>query len=653
MNKINSFFLTLVTLYVSLVAGAQDNARVSATWQVQKYDLHVTVPQTESDRNILVKARLDLKNVSAAPASTLTLRISPDASVSNVAVNGSQNQFTKGEEKIVTGSLQRIVVRVPTVQSGANLSVAVDYAINLKENGGLASLSPLGAQLLPLSFWYPTPNSWIFPRGADSAPYKLTVNSGERTTVISSGAAATRGYEQKVAGQPFFVSGDFDVTQSSGVSVYLPKGADAEQQKRASEIAALAAEAKTFTTGLLGNTADTPVRIVAVARGGGFNGGGTILLDETVFRRLKLDSLTVTAIAEAVAKIWLGNSVPLSGDGSGVVREGLSKFIATQFLENKFGKEIADVERLRQRAAYASVSTRDAPLTNVSPADDYYYAAVGNKGAMVWRLLAKRVGSEQLFGAVKAGMQDGALSLAEVRAAFSNEKEMLDPLFDQVTDINLLVGLPQPAGAETKVALRNLGSIDATVNVAATMSNGQIMVAPATIRQKSFGEVAFKTANKITRVEVDPEKFYPQTDYSDDIAPREMTESDPLLAVKRLFDKQNYAGAESVGRAVLKSFPQYDDVRVLVGRSLIAQNKNAEAEREFKLILDSRLPSARSVAWAHVGLSEIALKNNQTAQAVKYADLAVQSDAEYGASLAARSIRTRANAPGAIDDAVR
>ena len=62
---------------------------------------------------------------------------------------------------------------------------------------------------------------------------------------------------------------------------------------------------------------------------------------------------------------------------------------------------------------------------------------------------------------------------------------------------------------ETKSHLRNTGPVDVTVNVAATMANGERMTAPATIRAKSFGEIAFKTANKIARVEIDSEKLYP------------------------------------------------------------------------------------------------------------------------------------------------
>ena len=134
----------LIALFVLSSAGtsaAQNTARVSATWKVDRYDISATLPQVETDRNLSAKAKLDLTNVSTGAASTLTLRISPAAEVSSVSLNGATADFTKGEEKIGTGALQRIVVRVPTVQAGGTLAVTVDYKLSVKENSGLTSIS--------------------------------------------------------------------------------------------------------------------------------------------------------------------------------------------------------------------------------------------------------------------------------------------------------------------------------------------------------------------------------------------------------------------------------------------------------------------------------------------------------------------------------
>ena len=649
--KIFQTAIFLIILIYTHSIFAQDESRITATWQVQKYDITANLPQTETDRNLTVKAVLNLQNVSSRPASTVTLRISPNAEVSGAKVNDAPAEFTKGEEKIGNGTLRKIVMRVPSIQSGASVSVAVDYKLNVRENSGLNTLSPVGSQFLPLSFWYPTPNSWYFARGADSAPVRLQVDSANGETIVASGTSSGNSFDQKLSGQPFFLSGSWDSINANGVSVLIPKGT--EDKSRVNELAQIALDAKNYTATLLGNAPDVPLRIVAVKRGAGFSSGGTIFINESVLRRQKIDSLTAMTIAESIAKIWIGNAVSANGDGFGAIREGLPRYVATLFLENKYGKDIADLERTRQRTAYAAVAKRDSPLTTAAPIDDYYYATVTNKGAMIWRLLAKQVGQNEFFNALRLQMSDGNLSLSELRTAFSAQKEFLDYSFDQITDTNLLVGLPQPNGAQTKIALRNFGAIDATVNIVATTANGEKLNAQTTIPAKKFSEVTFKTNNKIVRAEVDTDKLYPQLDYSDDVAPSEFRDSDAILAVKRAFDQQDYASAEKNARTVLQNAPRFDDVRTWLGRALAAQGKTADAEKEFRAVLDEKLPTARSLAWANVGLGEIALKNNQNSNAAKFFDDAVRADADYGATLAARQGRIKANALAATDESIK
>ncbi|MGC2235372.1 MAG: hypothetical protein WA584_04385 [Pyrinomonadaceae bacterium] len=634
---------------------AQSENVPSKTWEVQKYDITASLPQAETDRYLTVKAVLNLKNVSSGAASRLTLRISDKAEISGVKVGGAAGDFSKNEEKISNSlSLQRASIIVPSVQPNQSVSVEVDYKLKVDENSGLNALSPVGSQFLPLSFWYPTPNSWYFARGADFAPFSIAV-AGTQNEFIASGDKRSKDllFEQKLNGQPFFVTGNWDNVNANGVAVYLPKGAGAEEQKRANELANLASEAKTFAASLLGTTLDTPLRIVSVKRGAGFAGGGTILVDESTFRRQKIDSQTAMTIAESIGKMWLGGSVQVDGDGFGVVREGLPRFIATQFLEQKYGKEIADVERLRQRTAYSAVAKRDSPLNIVSPLDDYYYSVVANKGAMVWRLLSKKIGQDEFSNVLRANIKDGNLSLNELRAGFSAQKDFLDYAFGQITDMNLLIGLPQTDGAQSKIALRNTGSVDATVNILALTANGEKLTAQSTIPAKSFGEVIFKTANKIARVEIDNDKFYPQTDYSDDVAPREFNESDSLLAIKRAFDKQKFDEAEKNALAALKTMPRFDDARIYLARSYLAEGKTGEAEKEFRAVLDEKLPTARSLAWANLGLGEIDAKAGQKTRAAGFFEEAIKADAEYGATLAARQGRNNAGASAVSDETIK
>ena len=632
----------------SLNALAQDNARGAVVWQVQKYDLTASV----ADRFLTAKTTLNLQNVGNAAGTTLTLRISPRAEVSAVTVNGAAGTFTKREEKLgASASLQRIVVGVPSTAPNGNLTVSVDYKLKVDENSGLNEVSPVGAQFLPLAFWYPTPNSQYSTRGADFAPFHLAVNSSE--TVISSGTSSGSSFDQKLNGQPFFITGNWDKVQEKGVSIFLPKGAGEIEKKRAAELANLAVEAKTFAASLLGGVTETPTNIVAVRRGSGFSDAGTILLNAGVFQRQKIDSGTAMTIAEAVAKTFLGNAAAVRDDGYGVIREGLSKYIATQFLEKQFGKDAADIERLRQRTSFAAVAERAAPMSRITPIDDFYYAVVANKGAMVWRMLAKTVGEQPFYDTLRAQMQTGNLTLANLRAGFPAQKDFLDYEMDQPTDMNLLAGLPQSGGGQAKAALRNLGNFDAAVSVAGTTDKGERLIVQATVRKTGFGEAVFNTPAKLVRVEVDAEKLYPQTDYSDDVAPREFGGADAILAIKQAFDKQDFATAEKYARAALQTMPHFDDVRTWLGRALLAQSKTAEADKEFHAVLNEPLPTARSLAWANVGLGEIALKANQNSAAAQFFDEAIKADAEYGATLAARLGRDKAEPNSATDESIK
>jgi hypothetical protein len=639
--KMKTFF-SILLVWLSFVAAIEGQTSASKTWQVQRYDLVVNLPQDEKVRQIPIQASLNLKNISGASAGVLTLRISPSAEISAVQINGASAEFSKSEEKISpTSSLQRIVIRFAPAAPNSILTVSIAYKLNIKDNTAVAALSPVSVQLLPLSFWYPTPTSWFFTQGGDSAPFRLTVNGSAGQTVVSAGKLTAGAFDQSLNGEPFFAAGKWEVSEQNGVSVYMPAGAGADAQKRAGELASLLFDAKAFVEQMLGKAPDVPLRIVSVRRGAGFGSGGVVTVDEAVFRRSKIDSQTAMSIAEAAAKLWIGNAVTVTGEGYGAISEGLTRYIATQFIENKYGKDVADIERLRQRTSYAAVAKRDSALSKASPLDDFYYPEVANKGAMIWRLVAKRLGQTEFFNTVRANMQDGNLNIAELRAALSSQKDVLDYLFDQVTDMDLQIGLPQVTATGATSALHNTGAIDVTVDVTATTETGQKLTAPATIKATNFGEITFKSNSRIARVEIDSDKLYPQTEYANDVMPSVSTDSDPLLAVKRLFDKQDFAGAESLGRKLLGDLPRSGDLRIWLARALLAQSKNADAEKEFRAVLDEKLPAARSLAWANVGLGEIASRSNQKDVALKYAEAAIIADADYGASLAARVLRNK------------
>lgn len=657
----------LVALIVSFDLRAQDEAR--AAWQVTNFD--ITVANLSTERALNARATLNVHNVGRGSGSTLTLRINTKAEIKSVTIGGATAPYRILPEP--RGGGQRILITLPnTIAANDSISVTVEYRLPVEDNAGTAAISPVGSQFLPSAMWYPAPNTAFAVRGPDYAPFRLTVNNA---TAVSSGVEKSAGgnsvFEQTLNAQPFFVTGDWDRVDggatAAGITTLIPKGSGDEERKQAQNLMTLTANARTFYATLFGAAPELPVRLIAVRRGAGFDDAGAILLSEGALRRKKVDATTALGIAEATARIWIGANSAVRGEGYGVLREGLARYVAALFIEKEFGADAANEERARQRLAYASIAKRDAPLARTTALDPTYFNSVGNKGAMVWRLAAGLLGREAFLGLVRdalaAAQKDlDGFTLTRLRTALSDRggatmKSILDSELDQPTDMDLLVGLPQQQGGQWTAALRNIGSFEAKVAVAGTTSAGQRVTAQATIPPHDFAQVSFSSPTPITRIEVDPEKLYPQLDYTNDIAPRQIDVSGSLGEAMRLFGTQDFAKAESLTKQLVASAPEMQEARVLFARALLAQNKLDEAEREFKQLAENRLPTPSTLAWTAIGLGEIALRRGQAKEAVRLFSEAARADAEYAASLNARAARIRAEAAAAstpaIDESVK
>ncbi|MDT4898728.1 MAG: hypothetical protein QOH25_3805 [Acidobacteriota bacterium] len=663
----NFLILSFISLIYSIpFAHAQDEQ--TAAWRVTRFDITAALPSA-NERALTARAQLTVRNVGRGAGSSLTLRLNPKAEIKAASVEGATAIFRAGD---IRNDLQLVRMTLPTpVAPGGNVNVTLDYRLPVTDNSGLAALSPSASQFLPLSSWYPAHSTVASPRGTDVAPVRLTINGASGETVISSGRVNGQAFDQTLNSQPFFLTGSWDVSDGSGdakgVSAFFPKGAGEDARKQADELIALAASARAFYAGLLGAAPDVPIRLVAVKRGAGFNDGGTVLLDAAAFRRTKVDAASVLLIAETVARMWIGGIAPVRGEGGGVLHEGLTRFLAALFLEKQFGREVADAERGRERLAYAAIAKRDTPLARTLPLDPTYYNSSANKGAMVWRLVEHAMGRDALMTVLRTALQRSAsdaegFNLASVRAALVERggeglKSLLDYELDQPTDMDLMIGLPQQRGNQWVAALRNTGAVDASVTVVGTTSTGERLNVQANVPSRNFGEAVFNTPARLTRVEVDPDKIYPQLDYANDLTPRIAQTEDALAEATAKFVKQDYTGTEAAAREMLALSPRMQEARILLARALLAQNKLDEAEKEFRVVLDERLPTPFALAWGNVGLGEISLRKGQAAEAARHFNDAVRADADYASSLAARNGRIKAeaaaNAAPAPDDSAR
>ena len=667
---VNGLLLIAALFVASAAARAQQPAEGGPAWQVLAFDVNVNAAGAGgAERAIVARATITARNVGGAAGRTLTLRLNPAAKIDAASVGGEAARVTPGRD--ARAQLQTAQLALPApVAPGSTVTAALDYRLPVAENSGLAAVTPAGLQFLPLSHWYPAPNTPVAPRGADYAPVRLTVTglpSGD--AVVSSGrATATGGFEQALNAQPFFVTGRWETVEGAGeargVAAMLRQGAGADERRGAEALVNLAASARAFYSALLGPAPDAPLRLVGVGRGAGFESGGTLLVNHASFRRQKVDSVTAVQVAETVARLWVGGATGVEGEGAGAVREGLPRFLAALFLEKQFGKQAADAEWMRMALLYATAAPRDAPLSKITPAFDTYYNATSNKAALVWRILMNAAGREAFLGLLRGQFSQGAgraVSLASLRARLAEAggdraSILMSSLFDLPTDTDLLVGLPvQRAGAWVS-NLRNTGSFDVEVTVQALTERGERLTATSRVPAKDFGEAQFRTASKIVRVEVDPEKLYPQTNFANDTVPQApgLVEA---VEQARIQLGQQPARAEALARELLARVPASEEARVVLARALLEQNRLDEAEREFRAALDSPLPLPATLAWGNIGLGEIALRRNRAADAARLFDAAARAEADYATVFAARSSRIKAEAAAgaapAVDEQVK
>ena len=663
---------TLVAPFASARAQQPSEGTGGPAWQVTQYD--ITVTPDAAGRSFAARAVVTARNVGTGPGRTFTLRLSPAAKIDSASVGDSAARPTLGTDSLT--KLQTARLQLPSdVAPGGTITAVIEYRMPLAENSGLASISPEGLQLLPLSNWYPTPNTTVAPRGADYAPVRVNVKGyssaeqGEGERLVSTGRAVQGGgYEQLLNSQPFFVTGKWQTVEGSGdargVSALLPAGSGADERKEAEALVGLASAARAFYSTLLGPSPDSPVRLIGVRRGAGFDSAGTLLLDNAVFRRGKIDSVTAVRVAEAVARLWVGGAAGVEGEGAGVVREGLARYLALLFVEKQFGKPAADAEWMRTALLYAPIAERDAPLSKLTPAYDTYFNSATNKGALAWRIVAGALGRDA-FASVLRGQLTAAgsksITLASLRARLGEAggdraSLLMRSLFDMPTDTDLMVGLPvQRAGAWVS-NLRNTGSFDVEVAVQALTESGERLSATARVPAKDFGEAQFRTTSKIVRVEVDPEKLYPQVNYANDVVPAGPAAAEAVEQARAQLT-QAPAQAEQLARAVLARVPTDEDARIVLARALVEQNKLDDAEREFRAALDAPLPLPSTLAWADIGLGEVAMRRNRPADAARLFDAAVRANAEYASTFAARTERLKAEAaagtPPAPDEQIK
>lgn len=664
-------------------------------FEIKKYDLNARVLPAE--QKVDVQAKLKLVNLSdpgladrillATDKPRLSFLINQKAQIATMKVNGADTPFKTTED--VRSNLLRVYTDITSAIAGArDLDVEFTYAIPAADRSSALHVATGESFLLPASFWVPVVHTPYADHGADTAPVSLTVAAPAGLKVVSSGIRKNdTSFEQSMAAQPFFIVGDYEVTARGGeaypVEVYAPRGLGEIGKQQAQRLAAEAERIVAFYVKYFGVAALAPFRVVvtqarstatsdtfATGREIAFAAPGLVTVDDNIFRRDTLDLGTVELLASAAARAWIDGQVLLRGRGTGMLRDGLPIYLTAQYLGERFGAAQRDEAFDRYRRSYATIARNDAPLLMQSQLDRNYTTSVYNKGALVWRLLEKQLGKATFDKVLRQSLNRtnvDVLSLAgwsapqqgraaaqphplcnlsrcanfkENLATGGADRKLVNEIFtnwiDTVVLPDVAVGKPQPAATGVESATTNFGTGDVTVEVVATTDKGEKLRRSATIKASEYSAVSFPAGTNITSIEIDPDKLLLQANYANDVFPPRPSESEAFGQANLAFSKNNFAEAEAKARAGLQTTPDAPTLRAVLGRSLLAQKKNDEAARVFNETLKAEPLPIQAYGWAHQGLGEIALQQNNYAAATQHFRFAAAADLDAATTITAR-----------------
>ncbi|HJQ27641.1 MAG TPA: tetratricopeptide repeat protein [Blastocatellia bacterium] len=687
-------FALIVGLLLAVTAAAQEV-------EVDRYQVSVRLDPAASAADC--RAVIQVINLGQSSKTKLYFRLTKLAKVTSATVNGATAQVESAEDRSVTTLNQVVVSTDAGVAPAATAKVEINYRIEAPESSALIHIYPGEVLLAPEAIWVPTPGAGrqAIIYGPITAPLTLDASVASATNNLrglSAGAlkatGATSTFEQPLNSLPLLIAGIYDqpTTSDAGgihTEVYTPPGlavvgdakaAAAAINKRLSDEAGRAAD---FFTRLLGPPpAGASLRIISSARAGNLVVPGALVLNEQVFRRDVLTESTIEAVADAVARLWTEGRVRVrglqrSGQTSRTVAflsDSLPRYLAALYFEDRFGKEAGRDAFERMRWSYTPVaqSGRDAPLILQNIGLPNYSAAVFGKGPLVLRLIAEAAGRDKLIAAIKttfAVAQTKVVTLDDFRSAVVKStgpevEKLFQQWLDTITEPDLIVGSPLASDKPNtqRLNLRNLGTGDVTVKVLATTASGKPVTINVAVPSEGLATTELPTAEKITAIEVDPDKLLIQTNYDNDARDGDMKLPRPSAQTLfnqsiAAFNKGDYADAEGKLRDAVRRDPSNALIHAWLGRTLAAEKKFDEAVTEANAAIKIEPPVGSALAWAHVTLGQAAMARNQAAEAVAPLRRAVVEAEEAPAQLAARvaliQAERAANQLPAVDPSVR
>ncbi len=673
-------------------------------FEIKKYDVAAKINLAARSFDVTAKLRVvnflpaDLADrilLSPNNRPRLTLFLNEKAKLNAVTVNGATVVTKSAEDP--RNKTQRISFDITTTMAGLReMDVELSYALPSSERGSSLHVSTSECFALPASFWVPVIHTPYLEHGADTAPMTLTVTFPEDAPktlkVVASGQRKNDNtFEQPLAAQPFFFTGDYDIVARGGASlpveVYTPRGLNDAGKAQAQRIAAEAEKILSFYAKYFGVPVATPFRVISSqARGLGsastqdfgqsrgdtaFSAVGAVAVDDSLFHRDAVDLGTVELMAQAAARQWIDGQVLLRGRGVGLLRDALPIYVTAQYLGERFGVAQKDAAFERYRRSYATVARSDAPLLLTSPLERSYTTSMFNKGALVWRIFELTLGKQTFDATLRAMLnrsridvlslndwvvrvnertnavapaplcgQSRCASMRGLLIANGATKQQVNDLFvnwfENVYLPDFVVGQPQATANGLESTIANFGNGDFEVEIVATTEDNQTLKQTLMLKGGEYGTVTYPAGTKIKFIEADTARLFVQKDYSNDTFPRRVTAADSFALANVAFSKNDFATAETKAREALAIDKDAATLQALLGRVLLAQKKNAEAKQVFTAVLKNDAQPNQAYGNAHLGLGDIALAENNFAEAATHYRMAAYSDLDTGTTLIAR-----------------
>jgi tetratricopeptide (TPR) repeat protein len=697
-----SFPALFIVLAFAAVAAAQEV-------EVDRYNINARIDTAASA--VDARAALSISNLGQSPKAKIYFRLTKLAKVSSATVNGGAAQVDTIEDRRVTTLNQIVITPSSPIAAGAKATIEVSYRIEAPESTASVHIYSGEVLLTPESVWFPMPTTMYAPvYGPTTAPFSLTVSTTSQASnfrALSSGTLKVEGqnsiFEEPLNSLPLVVAGTFDqpvTSEHGGVKVEIfvqpgitPVSTDPKPPDSHAIVSRLNDEAGRvidFLTATLGPLpSGSAFRIASSVRAGNLAEPGILVLNEQVFRRDTLGAGVIEVLADAIARMWIDGRMRLRGQeqraaqenrpavkahSAAFLRDSLPRYLAALYFEDRFGKDAARDLFTRMRWGYTPVaqSGRDSELGVQTLLLPNYSAAALNKGPLVYRLLAEAAGQDKLIAAIKLLIAAGPTKIIiidDLKAALAKgSAPEIDKVFqqwvDSITEPDIIIGAPLPsdkAGTQ-RINLRNLGTGDVTVTVLAVTASGKQVRTSVTVPSENLATAELATSEKITSVEVDPEKLIIQTNYDNDAREGDFKATRPsaqtlLNESIAAFNRTQYAEAETKLKQAIGFDRRNAVLHAWLARTLMAQKKTDEAAAEATAAMRVEPTVSPALAWARITLGQVALSRNQSAEAARQFRAARVETDEATAQFAAQEALIQAERAGGvapqIDESVR